>query len=530
MTESGSGATPAVISKPIVGMALALVVVLAVVNALGFCTSNQIEDDAFIFFRYVDNMLGGHGLTWNPGGERVEGYSSFLYVMALAPLRAAGADLATVSHRLNVALFVATALLGMVLLRGAAGRWTPASILAGLLVATSSQLAAYSRNGMESMLFAALIVLALWLVVRDGRRPVDAIVSGAVFGLVALTRPEGILVYLGAVAVRALSPRDHGGTRLDRIELIRLAGLLAVVVPHLGWRLAYYGALVPNTYFAKVGWGPAVVERGLAGLSQSGGLVQFLGTFRGLLAALALLSWTLAPRTRLGNLLALLCAGWIAYVAVGIGLPNWSLWYTMPIDLFAALSLAWNVPRISEGTARTPSRVLVALAVAMILVGNLSGAIARHRLGGAPFGLAPVDPPDRSQVNAFIAIGKKLGEIAAPGESVAVGACGAIPYYSELETIDVLGLNDRHIARTPFTGEITDAFGHEKGDGAYVLSRRPTYMIPLPILTPRPNPGRSEFERSFVEIFRSPEFPRHYEFKSIEIAPGQHFNYYERKR
>ena len=37
-----------------------------------------LTDDAFIAFRYVRNLLEGHGLVFNPG-ERVEGYSNFLW-------------------------------------------------------------------------------------------------------------------------------------------------------------------------------------------------------------------------------------------------------------------------------------------------------------------------------------------------------------------------------------------------------------------------------------------------------------------
>ncbi len=40
-------------------------------------------DDAFISFRYVRNLLEGHGLVFNPG-EHVEGYSNFLWVLELA--------------------------------------------------------------------------------------------------------------------------------------------------------------------------------------------------------------------------------------------------------------------------------------------------------------------------------------------------------------------------------------------------------------------------------------------------------------
>src|SRR5436189_992982 len=41
------------------------------------------DDDAFISFRYAQNLAEGNGLVFNPG-ERVEGYTNFLWVLLLA--------------------------------------------------------------------------------------------------------------------------------------------------------------------------------------------------------------------------------------------------------------------------------------------------------------------------------------------------------------------------------------------------------------------------------------------------------------
>src|SRR4051794_37248022 len=40
-------------------------------------------DDAYISFRYAENLASGHGLVYNLG-ERVEGYTNFLWVVLLA--------------------------------------------------------------------------------------------------------------------------------------------------------------------------------------------------------------------------------------------------------------------------------------------------------------------------------------------------------------------------------------------------------------------------------------------------------------
>src|SRR5919107_836564 len=39
-----------------------------------------VTDDAFITARYAENLAGGAGFTFNPGGPRVEGYSNPLLV------------------------------------------------------------------------------------------------------------------------------------------------------------------------------------------------------------------------------------------------------------------------------------------------------------------------------------------------------------------------------------------------------------------------------------------------------------------
>src|SRR5207244_12236047 len=50
------------------------------------------SDDAYISYRYAQNLARGNGLVFNPG-ERVEGYSNLLHVLLLAPFcRGPGPD------------------------------------------------------------------------------------------------------------------------------------------------------------------------------------------------------------------------------------------------------------------------------------------------------------------------------------------------------------------------------------------------------------------------------------------------------
>src|ERR1044072_2429548 len=61
-------------------VACALALILGITGALRLA---WLCDDAYISFRYADNLVHGLGLVYN-AGERVEGYSNFLWTMGIA--------------------------------------------------------------------------------------------------------------------------------------------------------------------------------------------------------------------------------------------------------------------------------------------------------------------------------------------------------------------------------------------------------------------------------------------------------------
>jgi hypothetical protein len=73
----------------------------------------------------------------------------------------------------------------------------------------------------------------------------------------------------------------------------------------------------------------------------------------------------------------------------------------------------------------------------------------------------------------WIELGKYL-EPSSNDSLLAIDAAGKVPFFSGLRTLDMLGLNDRHIGK--MTNVTSGAPGHEKFDPDYVLSRRPTFI------------------------------------------------------
>jgi len=156
-------------------------------------------DDAYISFRYARNLLEGHGLVFNPG-ERVEGYTNFLWVMLLAGARVLGVGFETASRVLGAGCGLLTVAV-LADLAPRADRRPPWSVLLApaLFVAGLVPLM-WAVHGLETALFTLLLALAFRADIRglaEGRiRPASAVW----LGLASLTRPEGTALFVARLA------------------------------------------------------------------------------------------------------------------------------------------------------------------------------------------------------------------------------------------------------------------------------------------------------------------------------------------
>ena len=85
-------------------------IILTVVLVLGFLASNAFRwccDDIFITLRYAEQFLAGNGFVYNVG-ERVEGYSNFLWLVIITFLQRLGLDPVNVSTGLGIGSFLGT--------------------------------------------------------------------------------------------------------------------------------------------------------------------------------------------------------------------------------------------------------------------------------------------------------------------------------------------------------------------------------------------------------------------------------------
>jgi arabinofuranosyltransferase len=426
--------------------AIGALVVLAWLNRF-------IQDDAFISFRYARNLAKGLGLVWNPG-ERVEGYTNFLWTVLMAIPHKLGISPVGFSFGLGLILFWFSLYLAYRVAKAVLGSDGPA-LLAVVLLGTNYTFSAFATSGMETQLQAFLFMLAVLLFLRlGGQGPTisSALFLSLVLGLAVLTRPDSglLVVVLLPLAVRRLWQKQ------DR-RILGLLGLclpfVAVVGPWLTWKLAFYGRLFPNTFYAKAP-DPISLLRG----------VFYFAVFVFMYLLFLLLPWAVQAGRRLLRLrepkllvLSAITGLWLAYVLV-FGGDFMQFRMLVPVMPFLFILIAWTLCTVVR------SRGLRAGLVGVILVGSVFCGVV-HGRGVFNRGTESVRRLAEHVTLAsenWAGIGSVLGRAFGGDSSVLIAttAAGAIPYYSNLKTLDMLGLNDPLAAK--HSRHLTSHAGHRR--------------------------------------------------------------------
>lgn len=491
------------------------------------------SDDSYISYRYARHLGDGIGLVWNPG-QHVEGYSNFLWVLLLAALHALGADIVWSGRWLGFAAGVATLGVTYMLVRELLDRSDfarYAGLAAAFALAASGPFALWSYAGLETQLFALLVSIAVLLHVREQRIGMFP-ASGVVWALAAMTRPDAVvLVVVSAVFKLSDLILAESSARTDerahitrRACAIWLGTFAAIFVPYFIWRFATYGWLFPNAYYAKVGEGFEQYERGIKYLSQ---FAQEYAAWLVLLAPLALLLRGVR-RPGVAYVLALVSVWCLYVVYVGGDALLRFRFFAEILPLFYAL-IAASIAAIIGAVRIDSPRAMMLRYIAGAVVATGLIAFTLQSTPNERFAVAVTF--ESAAVDDRVEIGRWLRAHAPQDTSIAVLAAGAIPYESQLETIDMLGLNDEHIAHRPIRiGSRLAAAGHEKYDSAYVLGLEPDAIILFDGLAAAPA-ARSEYESlsnaltpAFADLVSTPQLWLNYEAQSVEFPDGRWFN------
>jgi arabinofuranosyltransferase len=451
---------------------------------------NFVTDDAYISFVFSRNFAEHGQLTFNLG-DRVEGYTNFLWTFILGVLMLLGINPEISSRLLGTACALATLWVAFRLTDRLLGKSTAWSGVPAVLLGASAGFACWTSGGLETQMFTMLVAIAIDAYVEATAQPSHArllrpwIRMGVVLALAAMTRPEGLLIAaligvhrITTLLIAAWSPtcwpqlqlrftstrfRKNLRFVIGKPELVAVASMLILWAPWFAWRWWYYGWPFPNTYYVKAN-GPWITPKAAEIMWSNGG--YYLGVW----AKQLQLMWA-APLVLFGILGSIGVEGarrtfaslslfitfvYLLYTAsVGgdfMGLHR----FIMPVFFLVAILVTVGIHDAISFALPINRRGSTARMVAVVLVTSLCTAFAlsqfaltERSLRWGNFGNdRGIDTPRFliTYTEDRAAIGKAMAPCFAPDDFSIVGGAGAQPYFGHMRAIDVFGLVSERVA------------------------------------------------------------------------------------
>jgi hypothetical protein len=463
------------------GALMGLAMILTSAMTVGGRQVFSLFDDGLISMSFARTLADTGQLVWFPGAERVEGITNPLYtvVMALPHLMGLSDSHACLAISLfGLACAAATAYLA----GGVAASLTGSRVAAAmttLVVGCSFPLLFWSVMGLEvgalCLLAVALAALALGAHDRGfGLRQLAAM--GAVMATGILVRQDFVVIAVVVAAACLLPPTSaRSASRAVRAAMLggAIGGALALVT---GFRLSYYGEVVPNTYYLKMG-DSSLLER----LSRGIAVEWYAGAFL-LVAAVALHRLVVSGGRRRAwgaGLLFAMAAAQTLYAMSTSGD------FFVP-DRFVVPVLVLSTIVIVSGAATVPGRIPAASAtVAAGLICLAGVSVLPNGDGASPsldtwMGFGTLLPGEDDTLNDADTLRRAL----APTAVLGVTAAGAGTYWGHAPAIDLLGKMDSTIATSERRGPYGLTPGHDKWDYARSFGELKPDVAALDLLDP----------------------------------------------
>lgn len=438
-------------------------------SALRLVPGPRIVDDAYITFRYAQNLVIGNGLVFNPG-EMVLGTTTPLYTFLLAGLSRLlnTSDLPRLAWVLNALLDAAgVALVFWLGNRLSKGKRSTVVIGLGasLLWAAAPYSVTFAIGGLETSLVITLL-LASFALYLDGRDNWAAVV----LALGTLTRPDVLIaatLIFGAIGLRWIFhlflsrvKREPRNT-LTRFPFQPAVLFGAILLPWIIFATLNYGSPLPNSLSAKTVAYHLPPEAALVRLLQHyatpfhGNLIfgpSWIAV--GLILYAALFSIGALDAVRKNRRAWPLALYPIFYATIyAVANPLIFRWYLsppIPFYILGALNgvgalvtelVSAKAPKTPEGSETRSRRFaqLIQAAVVLFALASLANAWTLH----------PPGPPDRlapkmawielEVLYRQVALDVKE-ELAATGGRLAAGDIGALGWYTGAPILDLVGL------------------------------------------------------------------------------------------
>ncbi len=397
-------------------------------------------DDAFITFRYAQNLISGHGLVYNPG-EAVLGTTTPVYALLMTGLGlldgGAQASFPVIATIVNA---MADSLTCCLLIKlGETLGYRRAGLSAAIIWAIAPYSVTFAIGGMETSLFVLMMVSTFYL--HSTNRPIWASLSAS---LSLLTRPDALL-FIGPLAIerlRRLAMQWHKERQIPQSGVKEIATFSLPVACWAVIGYLAYGNPIPHSILAKVAAYHLPSDAALTRLLQHYGTPflgqEILGNWwigAGFVIYLTLyLIGASGTARKKKSTWPLFVFPWAYLIVFAIANPLIFRWYLTPPLPFYILGIFIGVERLGQHW-KPPA--LLAIVASLAFFSTLFG-----------WTLHPDHGPNRPAPKmAYIELellyrraAEELQGRIQPDQVLAAGDIGALGYYTNARILDTIGL------------------------------------------------------------------------------------------
>ncbi|HHI78434.1 MAG TPA: hypothetical protein ENK02_00465 [Planctomycetes bacterium] len=500
--------------KPLLLLGAAGILYLGITQIIHYF--HQTAEDAYILFRYAENLGDGYGIVSYPGGTTQEGASSLFLLLLLALGRTLDLSVPLLSKWIGVSSLLGS--LGILWSWGRecakgenslshAGLFLGVACLASLLLPV--EIAVWSTAGLETLLTAFLFLFLAYSIWKAGEK--DSLggwtwTVALVAFIAANTRPEGLLYTLATFPLILLLRLSRGKRLLGSLLplLPPLAILLLLEGSTLFLKFIYFGSIWSNPTFVKLSvrsWlNPGAYL--LSFLQARGPIfwvsfsIQVAGFAYGLIRFL---------QGRLTSLTRAYLTAWVfvllqLFVVFYTGGDYMAL-HRFLVPAFPTMAAATIFFSLELRSTYRP----IALTLLPLALGG-TGFLFHPLSWQASSGLLSQSHPPRAEKAV-----QKLRQKGHPDGPYAISECGFIPYHVPGPFIDLMGLNDKIIARSY---KLYGVSGAPQAARDWVLSKLPWAIVAYDYWKKgkgiRLGEGVAWF---FGCYFQSPFFKRHWDYE-----------------
>ncbi|XOB61318.1 hypothetical protein ACMC56_11975 [Campylobacterota bacterium DY0563] len=397
------------------------------------------SDDAFITYRYAENLFLGNGIVFNLQ-DRVEGYSNFLYLL----LMSLGFFFTTkyiyiYSVLINTLFLFATLYIFYKLIKSQFN--DKFALLSIALLGLNPAIWANVNTGLETI-FTLFIFVSFWYVLKNP--PNQKLFWLFLLSFVSiLLRVDGFILPIIVVIYLFLASEKKLAIKL-------FVFILFVMAVYTLFRIVYYDDFIANTYYAKAS-GDILkrVSSGLLFLYEesffNGFAFYFLFIFYFIFKNLK------ESFQKLISFELVFCVIWLLYIIYIGG----DIYQERFLLVFLVLGIYFFIFFISNQNIHF-RYFLVSIAFLLTLLVFFKDGRFFY---------------EKKDYDMWTNMGLFLDTVP-KNYTLAIDAAGKIPFYSKLHTLDMLGLNDKYIGKLDISGKNFSA-GHSKFDVDYTLSKKP---------------------------------------------------------